>query len=287
MNIKFLKSRAKRHTIVYIGQVCTALAFVSPALAQTSASNGFDKIIASKTLRCGIQLDFPPAGFRTPQNEPEGYDVAYCKDMAKSLGVTAQIVETPSAERIPALVSNRIDVLIASTSVTPQRSMTVAFSQPYISFINVVLTTKDSGVQKFDDLKGRSIGGVTGTTTEQELRATFDKWKDAKGKYTSYGSESETYLALTQKKIDGVIVSAGTAGALLKSGQFPSLVIRGAAPTPPDLAAIAVRKGDVDLLRWVNVFVWNQVRIGRYKELYTGYFGDSKAPALTVEGVDY
>jgi len=267
--------------------IVTGMLLAGPALAQNSMPSGLDKIISAKILRCGIQLDFPPAGYRTSQNEPEGYDVAYCKDMAKSLGVTAQIVETPSAERIPALVSNRIDVLIASTSVTPQRAMTVAFSQPYISFINVVLTTKESGVQKFEDLKGRSIGGVTGTTTEQELHAAFDKWKDAKGKYTSYGSESETYLALTQKKIDGVIVSAGTAGALLKSGQFPSLMIRGAAPTPPDLAGIAVRKGDVDLLRWVNVFVWNQVRIGRYKELYTSYFGDAKAPALNVEGVDY
>lgn len=265
--------------------IVAGMAMGGAASAQTTST--LDKIIASKTLRCGIQLDFPPAGFRTSQNEPEGYDVAYCKDMAKSLGVNAKIVETPSSERIPALVSNRIDVLIASASVTPQRAMTVAFSQPYVSFINVVLTTKDSGVQKFDDLKGRSIGGVTGTTTEQELRASYDRWKDAKGKYTSYGSESETYLALTQKKIDGVIVSAGTAGALVKSGQFPSLVIKGAAPTPPDLAGIAVRKADVDLLRWVNVFVWNQVRSGRYKELYQAYFGDSKAPALNVEGVDY
>ncbi len=252
-----------------------------------AAQSTLDKVISSKVLRCGIQLDFPPAGFRNPQNEPDGYDVAYCKDMAKALGATAQVVETPSAERIPALVSNRIDVLIAGTSITPARAMTVAFSQPYVSFINVVLTSKDSGVQKFDDLKGRSIGGVTGTTTEQEMRAAFDKWKNPKGRYTGYGSESETYLAIVQKKIDGVIVSSGTAAALVKSGQFPTLVIRGVAPTPPDLAGIAVRKGDADFLRWVNVFVWNQVRTGRYAELYTNYFGDSKAPALDTDGVYY
>ncbi len=264
-----------------------AIAASGPAAAQAPAGGAIDKILAAKTLRCGIQLDFPPAGFRTPQNEPEGYDVAYCKDMAKALGVTAQIVETPSAERIPALVSNRIDVLIASTSVTPQRALTVSFSQPYVSFINVVLTRKDSGVEKFVDLKGRSIGGVTGTTTEQEMKGVFDKWKDAKGKYTGFGSESEAYLALNQKKIDGVIVASSTAGALVKSGQFPNLAIKGAAPTPPDLAGIAVRKSDADLLRWVNVFIWNQVRTGRYQELYQGYFGDSKAPSLTTDGVYY
>lgn len=79
----------------------SALAFAGAASAQSTSPSTptLDRVIASKTLRCGIQLDFPPAGFRTPQNEPEGYDVAYCKDMAKALGATAQIVETPSAVR--------------------------------------------------------------------------------------------------------------------------------------------------------------------------------------------
>ncbi|CAP41603.1 ABC transporter substrate-binding protein [Bordetella petrii] len=268
--------------------VAAALALIAlTGTAQAQSSSTLDRVINSKTLRCGIQLDYPPAGFRTPQNEPEGYDVAYCKDMAKALGATAQIVETPSAERIPSLVSNRIDVLIASTSITPQRALSVAFSQPYVSFINVAMTHKDTGVQKFDDLKGRTIGGVTGSTTEQELRAIFNKWNDPKGKFISYGSESEAFLALNQRKIDGLIVSAGTAGALVKSGQFPALQIKGEAPSPADLVGIAVRKSDADFLRWINVFVWNQVRTGRYQELYRTYFGEGQAPALNVPGVDY
>jgi len=266
---------------------CLAVCAFATTQAAAQSSGAVDKIVAAKKLRCGVQLDFPPAGFRTPQNEPEGFDVAYCKDMAKALGVTAEVVETPSAERIPALVSNRIDVLIASTSITPQRAMTVSFSQPYISFVNVVLTRKDSGIEKFADLKGRVVGGVTGTTTEQELKAQLDQWKDSKGKYTGYGNESDAYLALSQKKIDGVIVASTTAGALIKSGQFPTLAIKGTAPTPPDLAGIAVRKGDTDLQRWVSVFVWNQVRTGRYADLYKTYFGDSKAPSLAVDGVAY
>ncbi|MDH4450285.1 MAG: transporter substrate-binding domain-containing protein [Rhodoferax sp.] len=281
-----MKTFASTRRSVFLATALIAgMAFTGLVQAQSNAT--LDKVLSAKTLRCGIQLDFPPAGFRNAQNEPDGYDVAYCKDMAKSLGVTAQVVETPSAERIPALVNNRIDVLIASTSITPARSMTVAFTQPYVSFVNVVLTNKASGVQKFADLKGRQVGGVTGTTTEQDMKAAFEKWKDPKGKYTGYGSESETFLALNQKKIDGVIVSAGTAAALVKSGQYPNLVVKGEAPTPADLAGIAVRKGDPDFLRWSNVFVWNQVRTGRYAELYGTYFGEGKAPALTVEGVDY
>jgi len=263
------------------------VALVVSATAQSQSVATLDRIISSKTLRCGVQLDFPPLGFRNAQNEPEGYDVAYCKDIAKALGATAQIVETPSAERIPALVSNRIDILVAGTSITSQRALSVAFTQPYTSFIVVTLTHKDANVNSFEDFKGRTIGGVTGTTPELWLRARFDEWNDPKGKFISYGSESESFLALNQRRIDGVIVNAASAGALIRSGQFPNLVIKGEVPMPPDLTGIAVRKSDTELLRWLKVFVWEQGVTGRYAELYRMYFGDGPVPPLRYPGVEY
>ncbi|MFC6338024.1 transporter substrate-binding domain-containing protein [Pseudomonas karstica] len=256
-------------------------------MASVAADSTLDKVISSKTLRCGVQLDYPPAGFRNQANEPDGYDVQYCKDMAKALGVTPKIVETPSSERIPALVSNRIDVLIASASISPQRAMSVSFSQPYVNYTNVVLTRKDARIEAFQDLKGRNIGGVTGTTTEQELQVLRKGWNDTSGSYTGFGSEAESYLALTQGKIDGVIIGNASAAALVQSGQFPTLVIKGVAPTPPDLCGIAVRKADTQMLDWVKTFVWTQVKNGRYQELYAQYFGDGEAPSLAVSGVDY
>ncbi|MGF6094693.1 transporter substrate-binding domain-containing protein [Pseudomonas sp. 18175] len=256
-------------------------------IASAVADSTLDQVISSKTLRCGVQLDYPPAGFRNQANEPEGYDVQYCKDMAKALGAKAVIVETPSSERIPALVSNRIDVLIASTSISPQRALSVSFSQPYVNYTNVVLTRKDAKIESFQDLKGRNIGGVTGTTTEQELQALRKGWNDPRGSYTGFGSEAEGYLALAQGKIDGVIIGNASAAALVQSGQFPTLAIKGGAPTPPDLCGIAVRKSDAQMLNWVKTFVWAQVKNGRYQELYAQYFGDGEAPSLTVAGVDY
>jgi len=277
-----MKARYFRH-----GLAAIAVALVATSTAHGQPTSTLDRIISSKTLRCGVQLDFPPLGFRNAKNEPEGYDVAYCKDIARALGATAQIVETPSAERIPALVSNRIDILVAGTSITSQRALSVAFTQPYISFIVVTLTHKDANVNSFEDFKGRTIGGVTGTTTELWLRARFDEWSDPKGRFISYGSESETFLALNQRRIDGVIVNAASAGALVSSGQFSNLVIKGEVPMPPDLAGIAVRKSDTDLLRWLKVFVWEQGVTGRYAELYRMYFGEGPVPPLTYPGVEY
>lgn len=263
-----------------------ALAATTP-LHQANAATTLEKVISSKTLRCGVQLDFPPAGFRNQANEPDGYDVQYCKDIAQALNVKAEIVETTAGERVPALVSNRVDVLVASTTINPQRALTVSFSQPYVNYSHIVLTRKEAKIEKFDDLRGRNVGGVTGTTAEKEMLAFRKQWDESKGSYTGFGTESESYLALSQGKIDGMILNVASAAALIQSGQFPSLVVKGEAPTPADLCGIAVRKDDTDLLAWLKVFVWTQARTGRYAELYASYFGTGEAPTLAVQNSDF
>jgi len=59
-----------RHRGAMLSLVSTA------ALATTGASaqSTLDKIVQSKTLRCGVQLDYPPAGFRNKNNEADALD---------------------------------------------------------------------------------------------------------------------------------------------------------------------------------------------------------------------
>lgn len=101
------------------------------ALTSPAHADKLDDIIASGTLRCAVVLDFPPMGSRDENNEPIGFDVDYCNDLARALGVTAEIVETPFPERIPALMSGRVDVGVASTSDTLERAKTVGMTVSY------------------------------------------------------------------------------------------------------------------------------------------------------------
>lgn len=269
--------------------LCTVMAAVAglSMVPVSQAATTLDKVVQAKKLRCGVMLDSPPSGFRTPDNQPEGFDVAYCKDMAKALGATAEIVETPSSDRIPALVSNRIDVLIASTSNTVARGLTVGFSQPYMNYTTAVITRKDTNIKQYSDLKGHTLGGVTGTSTEQALKKDIATWNDPKTSYIGYGNDTDAFMALQQGKVDAVLQATAVASTLLKSGQFPTFALAGEAPFPPDLVSIAVRRDDSEMLGWVKLFVWNQVASGRFAELYHTYIADTEPPALTVKGVDY
>ncbi|MDE1188029.1 MAG: transporter substrate-binding domain-containing protein [Pantoea sp.] len=256
-------------------------------LHAAQAESTLDAVIKAKKLRCAVVLDSPPSGFLTPENKPDGYDVAYCDDMAKSLGVTPEIVQTPASDRIPALVSKRVDIVVGSTTITPERAMTVAFTQPYVNYTITVMTRKDTGIKTYDDLEGKKLGAVTGSTFEQLFNKELQgRWKDTGTTYTGYGSDAEVFMALQQGKIDGILQASSVYNTLEKSGQFPTFTAAGLAPLS-DMDGLAVRRGDPEFLNWARVFVWHQVVSGRYAELYKKYMGDGPLPSLTMAGVDF
>ena len=112
-----------------------------------------DDVITSGKLRCGVMLDVPPVGMRDSNNEPIGYDVEFCKDMAAALGVEPVFVETPGPDRIPAILSSRVDIGIASATNTLERAKSVAFSIPYqIWDLGVAVGANDNSINAFEDL---------------------------------------------------------------------------------------------------------------------------------------
>ena len=241
-----------------------------------------DDIISSGTLRCAVVLDFPPMGSRDANNEPVGFDVDYCNDLAAALGVEAEIVETPFPDRIPALVSGRADIGVASTSDTLERAKTVGFSIPYFAFTNVVLTREDAGISDFDALEGRTVGSVAGTYEAIALEADVDEWGD--GSFRPYQSQADVFLALSQGQIDATIVTSTVASSIIESGKFEGLTIAGEAPYDVDYVGLIALRNEYGLLNYLDLFVNQQVRTGRYAELYEKWVNDT-APDLVIEKV--
>lgn len=256
-------------------------------LAMVSVSNAADKldsIISSGKLRCAVVLDFPPMGMRDANNNPEGFDVDYCNDLAKTLGVKAEIVETPFPDRIPALVSNRVDVIVGSTSDTLERAKTVGMSIPYFAFQMVVLTRDNSGIEKYADLKGRPVGNSTGTFEAMALEKDVKKWNDAKGSFRGYQTQADTIMAVAQGHVDATVVTSAIAASTIKSGKFKGLKIAGNAPYTIDYVSLSAARNEYGLLNYLNLFINQQVRQGRYAQLYEKWVG-GKAPDLTIPAV--
>ncbi len=258
-------------------------AIALPALP--AAADKLDDIIASGVLRCAVVLDFPPMGSRDANNEPVGFDVDYCDDLAEALGVEPEYVETPFPDRIPALVSGRADVGIASTSDTLERAKTIGFSIPYFAFTFNVLTREGLGIDSYESLQDRRVGSVAGVYEAIRLERDMQEWAQSDGSFRSYQSQADVFLALSQGQIDATVVTSTVAAAIVQAGTFPNLVMMGEAPYDIDLVGLIALRQEQGLLNYLDLFINQQVRTGRYQELYNEWIGPGEAPVLTVPGV--
>ncbi|KFI25287.1 ABC transporter substrate-binding protein [Paenirhodobacter enshiensis] len=266
-----------KFTVAFSGLVLAA------GLALPAHADMLDDVISSGTLRCAVVLDFPPMGMRDKDNKPAGFDVDYCNDLAKALGVKAEMVETTFPERIPALMSGKVDVGVASTSDTLERAKTVGMSVPYYAFEDAVVANEKSGIKTWEDMKGKTVGATAGTYEAIWLEGKVKEW--GTGTFRPYQSQADVFLALSQGQIDATVATTEVANSNIKSGNFPGLVNAGKTPMVPDYVSLFTRRDEYGFINYMNLFINQQVRTGRYAELYHKWIGDGEPADLTIHGV--
>ncbi|HHY02002.1 MAG TPA: transporter substrate-binding domain-containing protein [Paracoccus sp.] len=260
-----------------------AAAVATVSMAAPALADKLDDIIASGKLRCAVVLDFPPMGMRDADNQPIGFDVDYCNDLAAALGVTAEIVETTFPERIPALVSGQVDIGVASTSDTLERAKTVGFSIPYYAFENAVVVNDKVEMADWEGMKGKTVGATAGTYEAIWLEGKIKEWGE--GQFRPYQSQADVFLALSQGQLDATVSTVEVAEANVKSGNFPGIRIVDKAPMVPDYVALIALRSELGLIDYLNLFINQQVRTGRYAELYAKWVGEGEPAQLTIPGV--
>jgi len=261
------------------------------AIAAVAITAGFsqakadklDDVINEGTLRCGVVLDFPPIGYRDANNQPAGFDVEYCKDLAKALEVKFEILPLTWAERLPSIVTNRADVVFGGTSDSLARAKTVGFSIPYAIYYAQAVVGKDSGIKTFADMKGKRVAAAIGTVPEQEFLKYAKKWGTEK-LYQGYQSENEVFLAVAQGKADAGITTNTAVKPIAE--KYDTIIAGPRMAWGTDYTSVVGPRKDFGWLNYLNLFVTQQVRTGRYQELW-GKFVGGEAPELRIPGVMY
>ena len=143
--------------------VAAALA-VGTAAAQTMPPLP-DAIQKAGVVRAGVKCDYPPDGFIDQSGKPVGVEVSLSRQVAAYAFGSADKTEltcVTTANRIPTLVSGKVDLVIATIGVTPERAQVVDFSDNYAWGGSDVLVLKDSPLKGLDDLKGKTIIVIKG-----------------------------------------------------------------------------------------------------------------------------
>lgn len=262
-----------------------AVVLACVAITSVNASaDQLDTVIQRGTLNCGVVLDFPPMGYFNKDNEPAGFDVDYCNDLAAALGVEANILNLTWGDRIPSLIAGKTDVVIGSTSDTLERAKSVGFTYPYFVFKFQVISSKDKKINSFDDLKNLKVGAALGTTYETEYLAYAKKEGWGTDNYTAFKSENDAFLGLYQGKVDAIISTNTNIATKLQSEEFEDFVAGPFVPNYDDVVGLIAKRSETAWINYLNLFLVHQIRDGNMNKRYNQHFG-SDAPADLIQAL--
>jgi ABC-type amino acid transport substrate-binding protein len=234
------------------------------ASASFAPDSTLGQIQAEGMLICGVKFDVIAFGFRNPTtNEVEGFDADLCRAIAEALGVEPDFVEAISANRIPFLQEDRVDIVISTMTRTDERLQEIDFSKIYYLAGQKILVKSDSTYQTVDDLVAAGVPVCSGQGSTSETNLT------EKGLSEDNLVLFPTYTEAAAALVDGRCEAVSTDDSILfgLAAQNEGLEVRGEAFSEEPLG-IGVKKGKEDLVEFINGVLEAMVEDGRWTELY-------------------
>ncbi|HEC1543184.1 TPA: cysteine ABC transporter substrate-binding protein [Campylobacter upsaliensis] len=264
-------------------------AFIAVFLAACGSSesgvNSIERIKNAGVVKIGVFGDKPPFGYVDEKGANQGYDIILAKRIAKELLGDENKVEfvlVEAANRVEFLKSNKVDIILANFTQTPERAEQVDFALPYMKVALGVAVPKDSEIKSVEDLKNKTLILNKGTTAD----AYFTK-NHADIKTLKFDQNTETFAALMDKRGDALAHDNTLLFAWVKERPDYKVVIKELGNQ--DVIAPAVKKGDKELKEFIDNLIISlaaeQFFHKAYDESLKAHFGaDIKADDVVIEG---
>ena len=250
-----------RRAFAALGLAAAMSCVAAPAAAQT-----VEELKKKGEINVGLLVDFPPYGTMNAQNQPDGYDADVARLLGKDLGLKVNLIPVTGPNRIPFLLTNKVDVLVASLAVTPERAKQVQFSKPYSAATIVLFGEKKANIKAAPDLKSFKVGVARASTQDVALTAIAPQGTEIR----RFDDDASAMQALISGQVDAIGCSTTVAAQINKRqpGAFePKFVLR------QQEMAVAMRPGQEPLLKAVNDFVAKNTANGELNKLYQKWLG--------------
>lgn len=228
-----------------------------------------NRILARGELRVGLEAGYMPFEMRDKKGNIIGFDVDIARLMAKAMGVKLTLVNTQWDGIIPALLTDKFDVLMGGMTITPERNLQVNFTDPYIYIGQTVLLARKhehtiTVYSQLDDPR-YTIATKLGTTGEIAARRYMPK-----ARIKSFESEADAAMEVRSGRADAFVYDMPY--NVVYAAQFPDALVHLKEPFTREALGWAVRKGDPDFLNWLNHFLRQIKDDGVYDALYKKWF---------------
>lgn len=235
-------------------------------LPLTAIAGTLEDVKKRGELIVGVRYDMPPFGTVDPQGKLEGIDVELAKQIANKLGVKIKFEQVTAQTRIPMLLNGNIDLIAAGLARTEERAKVVQFSSIYIETGTVFLVLKDSPIKSWQDVKGKTVATIQGSSYLGLLRQKTTDFKSL-----VFQEYPQAILAVEQGRADTLMVEDATAVNLIK-GREDKFKLVG---RPRDFEAyeisLGMRKDDQEWVKYVNSVLADLWKNGELKRIVAPY----------------
>ena len=244
----------------------------APAGALPTDSPTIKAIQQRGELRVGLEAGYMPFEMLDKGGELIGFDADLAKLMARRLGVKVKLVNQAWDGIIPALLTDKFEVLMGGMTITPERAKSVDFCDPYVTIGQTVLINKKlagtiTSYKQLNDPKYKVLSKL-GTTGEIAARKTFPK-----ATIRTFELEADASIEVRNGRADAFVYDLPY-NAVIAAQNTDALVHLKEPFTHEDLGW-AVRKNDPAFRAWLNEFLAGIRKDGTYQALYKKWFESS------------
>lgn len=178
------------------------MAWAAALLAASAEARPIQEIVRDGTLKVGVNPNFPPMSFYGPGNELVGFDVDVARAITRRMGLKLQLVPTEAAQRVPFLVSGRIDMSLGALTRTPERERLIDFTVPLHSEAMGVITTSKLPLRRWQEL---DRGDVTLVNMRGNQSVEMLKEKLPRPQRLLVDGNADTIRAIAQGRADALV----------------------------------------------------------------------------------
>jgi len=250
----------------------TGLAFFMVAGASFGADielarkSTLEQVLKNGELRVGFEAGYMPFEMTDSKGNFVGFDIDVAKEMAKAMKVKFTPVNTAWDGIIPALMTDKFDIIMSGMTVTQERNLKINFADPYIIIGQTILLDKKYAgeVKSYKDLNDPKyiVTSKLGTTGEQAVKRMMPK-----ATYKSFETETEAALEVVNGRAAAFVYDLPYNVVFMAQQGGEKLVFLDE-PFTYEPLAWAVNRGDPDFLNWLNNFLKQIRNDGRYDRIY-------------------
>jgi len=212
----------------------------------------------------GVKFDVPQFGALNPATgKPEGFDVELGSIIADELGVEAEFVEALSANRIPFLQEDKVDLILSTMTINEERKQVIDFSVVYYVAGQSLLVKKGSEITDVGTLDeaGANVCSARGSTSAKNIQTAAPN-----AKLVEQGGYAQCFQLLQNDQVQAVTTDDVILLGFLKQDPANFQLTGGRFSLEPYGAGI--KKGRTGFVDFVNGIIKDMKADGRWLELY-------------------